>query len=184
MIISIISRKGGSGKSLTALHIAGWLYAQGRPVAVVDLDPEGTALAWSRASPDLPFRIYPGRQLQEVAAQNLDVVIDTPPNDPSTLGLAARAADKVIVVSGANPLELDRLGPTLDALKASGHSAEWGILLTNVPRGNLGPAMKEVLEAVGLRVLGLIPSRVEYQRSFGAAPVRLAEYGAALEGWL
>lgn len=184
MIVSIISRKGGSGKSLSALHIATWLHLQGRTPAVVDLDPEGTALAWSRATIDLPFRVYPGRQLEEVAAQGLDLIIDTPPNDPATLGLAARAADKVIVVSGANPLELDRLGPTLDALKASGHTADWGILLTNVPRGNLGPAMREVLEAIGLKVLGLIPSRVEYQRSFGNVPVRLDEYGAALEGWL
>lgn len=36
------------------------------------------------------------------------MVVDTPPNDVRTLGMAARMADHVIVVSGSNPLEAAR----------------------------------------------------------------------------
>ena len=184
MIISILSRKGGSGKSVTAIHAAAWLETQGRPACVVDLDPEGTALAWAKTAGSLPFPVHVARDLEKASASGRIVLIDTPPNDAKTLGLAARAADRVIVVSGANPLEADRLGPTLDALDASGFSGNWGVLLTRVPRGKLGPAMVEALQAAGLNVLGSIPSRVEYERAFGEVPKRLEDYEAALKGFL
>jgi chromosome partitioning protein len=184
MIVSILSRKGGSGKSVTAVHTAAWLESVGRPAAVVDLDPEGSALSWSKRAQNLPFLVFAAKDLQTAIQSKRVVVIDTPPNDAKTLGLAARAADRVIVVSGANPLEADRLAPTLDALDASGFSGPWGILLTRVPRGKLGGAMTQALEASGLNVLGQIPSRVEYERSFGQLPTRLDDYAEALKGFL
>jgi chromosome partitioning protein len=184
MIVSILSRKGGSGKSVTAMHAAAYLESQGRPACVVDLDPEGTALAWMKSADALPFPVHPSRELERASKSGRIVLIDTPPNDAKTLGLAARVADRVIVVSGANPLEADRLGPTLDALDASGFSGPWGVLLTRVPRGKLGPAMIEALEAAGLNVLGSIPSRVEYERAFGESPKRLDDYEMALKEFL
>jgi chromosome partitioning protein len=132
----------------------------------------------------LPFTVYPAKDLEAAIKSRRIVVIDTPPNDAKTLGLAARAADRVIVVSGANPLEADRLAPTLDALDASGFSGPWGILLTRVPRGKLGGAMIQALEASGLTVLGQIPARVEYERSFGQIPTRLDDYDEALRRFL
>jgi chromosome partitioning protein len=184
VIVSILSRKGGSGKSVTAMHAAAWLESVGRSACVVDLDPEGTALSWSKRSADLTFPVFAATELQTAIKSGRVVIVDTPPNDAKTLGLAARASDRVIVVSGANPLEADRLAPTLDALDASGFAGSWGILLTRVPRGNLGGAMSEVLEASGLKVLGRIPSRVEYERAFGHLPSRLDDYAAALEEFL
>lgn len=184
MILSVLSRKGGSGKSVTAMHTAALLESLGRPACVVDFDPEGTALSWQRTAPSLPFPVFPSKALEQAVKSGRYVIIDTPPNDPKTLGLAARAADKVIVVAGANPLEADRLGPTLDALEASGFSGNWGVLLTRVPRGNLGPAMADALTAAGLVVLGSIPARVEYERSFGQEPSRLIDYEIALKEWL
>ena len=83
-----------------------------------------------------------------------------------------------------DPLEADRLGPSLDALGASGFTGSWGILLTRVPRGKLGAAMTTALKASGLKVLGLIPAKVEYERSFGHAPSRLEDYASALEEFL
>jgi chromosome partitioning protein len=184
MIVSVLSRKGGSGKSVTAMHAAAWLESVGRPACVVDLDPEGSALSWWKRADTMSFPVFPAKALQDAIASDRIVILDTPPNDPKTLGLAARTSDRVIVVSGANPLEADRLAPTLDALEASGFSGPWGVLLTRVPRGNLGDAMTQALEAAGLTVLGRIPSLVEYERSFGNNPVRLEDYGAALKGFL
>ena len=184
MIISILSRKGGSGKSVTAMHTAAWLESVGREACVVDYDPEGTCLSWSKRASDLLFPVYAAKEMPVALKSKRVVVIDTPPNDPKILGVAARASDKVIVVSGANPLEADRLGPSLDALDASGFTGSWGILLTRVPRGKLGAAMTTALKASGLKVLGLIPAKVEYERSFGHAPSRLEDYASALEEFL
>jgi chromosome partitioning protein len=182
-IIAVLSRKGGVGKTHTSIHAAAILKKRKKDVAILDLDPEGSAASWARQKNALPFPVYTARQRSE-ASHHAYLVIDTPPNDSRTLGEAARLATRVIVVSGADGLEADRLIPTLEALSASGFSGKWGILLNRVPRGNLGPAMRGFLEGEDLKVLGLIPDRAEYHRSFGENPTRLDEYEAALKGLL
>lgn len=46
-IIIVASPKGGVGKTTLALQIAGLLAARGHRVAVLDDDPQGSALAWA-----------------------------------------------------------------------------------------------------------------------------------------
>lgn len=41
-VISVVSRKGGSGKSTTAINLAGALVEQGHRVLIVDLDPQAS----------------------------------------------------------------------------------------------------------------------------------------------
>jgi chromosome partitioning protein len=178
-VLAILSRKGGVGKTHTSIHAAAILKKRRKDVAVLDLDPEGSAASWSRQKNALPFPVYTARQRDE-ASKHGYLVIDTPPNDSRTLGEAARLATRVVVVAGADGLEADRLVPTLEALAASGFQGKWGILLNRVPRGNLGPAMQSYLEGEELPVLGLIPDRAEYHRVFGENPGRLDEYEAAL----
>ena len=64
-VISVLSRKGGVGKTVTAMFAAAYLAQQGKDVAVLDTDPEGSAGAWARAAGNLPFQVYPeGKQAQ------------------------------------------------------------------------------------------------------------------------
>lgn len=44
--IVVINPKGGSGKSTLATNVAGFLSASGCPVALMDFDPQGSALRW------------------------------------------------------------------------------------------------------------------------------------------
>ena len=181
-VISVLSRKGGVGKTVTAVYTAALLQQMGRDVAVLDKDPEGSAGAWARAAGDLPFPVYPeGKSSQ--ALRHAWVVVDTPPNDPRALGEAARIAARVIVVAKCNALEADRLIPTLDALAASGFGGPWGILLTQA-RGGLGREMQLALEDEELPVLGVIPHFVKYERAFGTLPDDLSDYQSALAGVL
>lgn len=181
-IIAILSRKGGVGKTVTALYTAQLLESLGKDVAVLDKDPEGSAGAWARAAGNLPFQVYPDSKQKE-ASKHEWIVIDTPPNDARALGDAARMADYVIVVAKCNALEADRLGPTLDALAASGYAGGWGILLTQA-KGSLGREMKEALEDEELPVLGVIPHLIKFERAFGTKPDDLSDYRMALEGVL
>lgn len=178
-VISILSRKGGVGKTVTSMFTAQLLAAQGHDVAVLDQDPEGSAHSWARNTISLPFQVYPESR-RDQALKHEWVIVDTPPNDVKRLGEAARMADVVIVVAKCNALEADRLVPTLDSLAASGFKGRWGILLTQA-RGALGREMSEALEAEELPVLGVIPHLVRYERAFGETPRELEDYREALK---
>ena len=181
-VIAVLSRKGGVGKTLTTMYAAALLAGRGKDVAVLDKDPEGSAGAWARAAGNLPFPVYPeGKQAQ--ALKHAVVIVDTPPNDPKSLGDAARLADRVVVVAKCNALEADRLIPTLDALAASGFAGQWGILLTQA-RGGLGREMKAALEEEDLPVYGIIPHLIKFERAFGTLPDDLTDYAEVLKAVL
>ncbi|HEY9764591.1 MAG TPA: ParA family protein [Trichocoleus sp.] len=58
MIITILSHKGGAGKTVTAIHLAAYLGKQS-PTLLVDSDPNGSALRWAaRAEKELPFKTF------------------------------------------------------------------------------------------------------------------------------
>lgn len=187
MIVAVVSRKGGSGKSTTAMYAAALLARLG-PAVVVDLDPEGSALSWARACPDLPFPVWPASRLEEAVKgrKKTAVVLDTPPNNPSVLGQAAQLADRAVVMCGTSAGELDRLVPTLDALATLGYARPWGVLLTMARGRNLAPTAREVLEERGVPVIGVIPDRVGFARAWGTVPggAELEAYREALGGWL
>ncbi len=177
-VISIISRKGGVRKTVTAVYCAQLLKSQGKDVVILDKDPEGSARAWARDAVGFPYPVYPDSK-QDDALKHGVVVVDTPPNDAKALGDAARLANYVVVIAKCNSLEADRLIPTLDALAASGYTGKWGILLTQA-KGNLGREMQEALEAEDLPVLGIIPHLIKYERAFGGVPDDLSDYQKVL----
>lgn len=89
-IIACFNQKGGSGKTNTAMQLAGTFGKRGYRTAIVDLDPQGTASQWvSMAEEEHPFpasllNLAPlgGKMHREVRnhVDNYDViVIDCPP---------------------------------------------------------------------------------------------------------
>ncbi|MFS8295824.1 AAA family ATPase, partial [Enterobacter hormaechei subsp. steigerwaltii] len=59
LTISVWNRKGGVGKTNSAIQIAGWFAAQGRKTSLVDLDPQGGSLIFAgyakQNGKELPF---------------------------------------------------------------------------------------------------------------------------------
>ena len=102
--IAVCTAKGGSGKTTLALHLAVASVQQGRNVAVVDLDPQLTAVNWSqrRSSRDPVVAVMAcsvsrvGAELERVAGLGADVVyLDTPPRAWVGADNAALAAAKL-----------------------------------------------------------------------------------------
>ncbi len=55
-VIGVIGRKGGSGKTTIAVHLAAVFATQGKNVAVVDADTQGSATYWAEPG-HLPMQV-------------------------------------------------------------------------------------------------------------------------------
>src|SRR6187402_3263467 len=97
MLIAVVAKKGGVGKSLVSLLLYESLRQAGRSVELVDWDRQGTATK-SRS------RIDQGRE----AIKDAEIVIyDTPPNlDHPATQTAMRSADVVLVVATPSPVDV------------------------------------------------------------------------------
>ena len=55
-IITVLSEKGGAGKTTLAIHLAARASADGRRALLIDLDPQGSAALWGdrrKTAPDV-----------------------------------------------------------------------------------------------------------------------------------
>ena len=81
-VIAVVNRKGGSGKSTFAAHVAAWCARQGHSVMLGDVDRQQSSRAWlRRRDPALP-RIAPWamdqKNMLRVPTGITHVVLDTP----------------------------------------------------------------------------------------------------------
>jgi chromosome partitioning protein len=186
MIISIVSLKGGSGKTTTTMHLAACA-ARTSPVVVIDADEERSASRWAaHAGDDMPFKVIPAerdrlaQQARALTKESLTVLIDTPPNNREILTRTAMLADMVVVPVKPTGLDVDRLRPTLELLRdveATKGELDVAILLTHWDRRRV--LAREALEALeGFPVLeARVRDLTRYEQAFGAAPSFLLEYG-------
>jgi len=129
-IISILSQKGGSGKTTSTLALAGAAHAQGKTVVVLDIDPQAAATGWyaARKRSELPegLHVQPLQavQLEEVIeacrAQDVDLVlIDTPPQSDNPAVQAAQLSDLVLIVTKPSVMDLRAIQNTLRLAKVA-----------------------------------------------------------------
>jgi len=124
-ILAFISTKGGVGKSTLTGHLAAEADRQGAgPVAIIDLDPQGSLAEWwnSRAAETPLFARADIRRLR----QDLDaldhqgialVIIDTPPALQEVIAAAIAVAALVVIPCRASPHDLRTVGVVVDMAK-------------------------------------------------------------------
>ncbi len=169
-VVAFMASKGGVGKTTLALHCAIEAQRLGLgPVSLIDTDPQGSALNWTRRRADRIGRFAPpairadaatlGRlgitladMLDDLAAEgDATVLIDTPPRLDPVAREAARLADAVVIPCGPSILDIEALEPVVDLVRDLGRPA--GIVLNQArPRGAIHAATIDQLSRYRLPI--------------------------------
>src|SRR3954468_9729285 len=180
-IVLVTKLKGGSGATTTCRELAAAALADGRKVALIDLDGQGELSRWwnrrtapvaegeaPKVAPDLlqlTAAQIPGaakglRQRYEL------VVIDSPPSVHETIRAVAAASDLALIPCRPTVDDLDAVGPIARLLHGV---VDHGFVLTQVPavRGSRDGA--EALQRLAERapVVGRTTFRSDYSRPPG-----------------
>lgn len=171
-IISVLSRKGGVGKTLLSIGLSQVLGEQGHRVALLDRDPEGSAMGWQHGAQAngiaLPYRVIGPIEAARLESVNF-LVVDTPPNDTRSLQDTARQSNVMLVPLLPGAGEMDRLQETVKALSEATlqDGVRLGFVLNRMEHDNVSVAMRPALEELGYPVVAQIRKAVDYQRAFG-----------------
>ena len=189
MRLGLVSSKGGTGKTTSAVSIAMGLHRLGRTLAV-DCDPQGSLMSWSEAAAEqgnsLPFTVVSMAtrdvhvRLADLGADYQHVIIDTPPGDLGIIRSAILASGIVLVPVSPTGLDLNRINPTFEVLAEIGvsHPVEVGVLLTKVRRGTRSArAAREILAEHGYPAMKTeIPLAEHFAGAFGTVPAVVGQY--------
>lgn len=173
-VISILSTKGGAGKTSVSQCLAVEALRQGMASAIIDTDPQKSAAEWgdqrTAAEIDAPAVIALGSKRLAALLNDLKkrgaqlVVIDTPPHSAPAINAALDVSTASVMVTRPNPMDIRAL------------EATWGIvsrmkkpsaaIFTQAPPGNRARALG--LARGRLDELGIphCPTPITYTLSF------------------
>jgi len=167
--VAIISQKGGAGKTTLALHLAVAAELDGRPTAIIDLDPQASASGWKDIrNGETPAVVSAqaarlSKVLEAAASHGAALaIIDTAPHSESAAIAAARAADLILIPCRPAILDLRAIGTTADLAKLAGKPV--CIILNAVPpRGTLADEATTAVQAYGIPVA---PLRITHRAAY------------------
>lgn len=139
--LTIVSQKGGSGKTTLAVHLAVYAYLHGLRVALIDIDPQGSAFDWneSRADDNKLAGVKCtaadlAANLNKAAAASIDlVIIDTAPHANAEAAIAAQLADFVLIPCRPARFDLKAIAPTVATIQQT--RKPFAVVLNAAPQG-------------------------------------------------
>lgn len=181
--LAILSRKGGTGKTTLALHLAVAARSSDRSVLLADLDRQGSAVEWRRQrgrNDPAVEAVKPGAlftRQQDAAREGLDLlIIDTPPSTEDEVADVVRCADLCLIVARPNFLDLRAVEASAELAARMRRPAIF--VLNQAPHRQdsiEAPVLMEAVKAVrgfGFPVAPIgLRSRVAYQNSIAAGAV-------------
>ena len=175
-VLSLISQKGGVGRSSLSAHLAVAFEEIGLFTVVIDLDNQGSAQRWSDSrEADAPTvvsgvasRLQSMLETTRKAGVKL-VIVDTPPYSSELSLSAASVADIVAVPLRAAIFDLRSIGDTAELLKLSGKMAQTVAILNWVRHfGTRADEGERYAAALGMDVA---PARIFDRVAFADALV-------------
>ena len=190
--ISIISQKGGAGKTTLALHLATAAAAAGLVTLVVDTDPQATACTWHQwrggLEPDVidcASHALLRRKLEQAADLGTDLaIVDTPPHADIMAREASKVADLLLIPCRPRAFDLDAIQTTGDLARASGKPS-YVIFMAGHPYSPfVYREAEELINQFGLVVAPvMLPERAAFHRSVGQGKTaqEIEPFGKAAE---
>ena len=122
-VLTMAQQKGGAGKTTLVAQLAVAFAAQGRKVALVDIDPQGSLARWfnireaAGKAQTMSLTAVTGWRAQaavdKLKASNDLILVDSAPHAEIEAKIAVRVADLIIVPVQPSPLDLWATEPTL-----------------------------------------------------------------------
>lgn len=199
--ITLVTQKGGTGKTTLATSLAVAAMEAGETVALFDLDPQKSLVGWGdkrekakiraekagdtelAAKLDAPHvQQFPVKRIAEMPAliRGLKgfslVLLDTPGADTTATHLAMSAATLCLVPMRPTRIEAEAVVPTVQAL-VRGKNAFAFVLnqCSTIPNNNRAAEMAAGLRTMGFLADPLICQRADYQDAY-AAGLGVTEY--------
>lgn len=123
MIYAFLNQKGGVGKTTLSIHTAAELARQRRRVLLIDADPQGSSLAWANGREKSGFQVIGipkatlHKQIEELAKDFDDVVIDGPPRIAELARSILLACDVVVIPLLPSQLDVWAAAETIDLIR-------------------------------------------------------------------
>jgi chromosome partitioning protein len=175
--ITVLSRKGGSGKTTLAVNLALMAFLQGHKVLLADIDPQRSA------SDALRARDEPGPALADITAGKLFLTksnamregydylfIDTPAAPEADVAQAVNIADFCLVAGRPSFLDLAPIVRTAEAVRRLGKSGMVVLNQAHTNKPEVAPvAFPEIMEALRFCGLPLAPHGLRSREAFQKA---------------
>ena len=120
IVVTVASRKGGSGKSTLTAHLAAYANKASRRCLLIDADPQGSLTLWhSLRKGGEPLLLRNGARgidnlVRAAGDARLEwVFIDTPPQVSALVNEAIRAATLVVIPARPSVFDLDAVRETI-----------------------------------------------------------------------
>src|ERR1051325_3966351 len=168
-IIALASRKGGSGKTTIAAHLAVQAGRVGQgPAVLVDIDEQGSLGEWWRERKD----DTPALATVKVAALEANLaelrkygtavaIIDTPPTLTSSIARVISTADLVLIPARPSPHDLRAIAATVGLAKRAGKPFLF-VVNGAAPRANITAEAVAALSEHGRGAPVILYQRTDY----------------------
>ena len=175
--IAVIARKGGSGKTTIATHVAIAAHNRGLKTLVADTDPQRSAIEVLKArrgdGPERMDSSGPKLFALQVAAmrQGPDaMVIDTPAGSEEEVAHAIVLADLSLLILRPTFLDLAAAVRTVDVVRRLRKPAMIVLNQAPAPRGGQEPpSVRKALQALRLMRLPVAPTIIRARSSYQSA---------------
>lgn len=164
-VVSVVSLKGGTGKSTLAANVAAVLAAR-VPVTLVDTDPQGSLTAWM--GDQLPVvRTFDTGKLRAMLAGDWGgvAVVDARPGDLPLARMLVEVSALVLVPVRPGALDLQGAAPVLEEIQRAGVAALAVVTQADARTGD-ADTLREALARWGVPVArAVLHSRVAHPRA-------------------